>query len=88
MGLTAEAIGSLEAAAESHRVAGQKQEALGLLRKMAAIDPSNTTSRIKVADLLQQEGMKEDAISEYDAVVAELEQQGDTEAAAICTREI
>jgi tetratricopeptide (TPR) repeat protein len=49
---------------------------------MAAIDPSNTTSRIKVADLLQQEGMKEDAISEYDAVVAELEQQGDTEAAA------
>ncbi|MBW2692701.1 MAG: tetratricopeptide repeat protein [Deltaproteobacteria bacterium] len=82
MGLTAEAIGSLEAAAESHRVAGQKQEALGLLRKMAAIDPSNTTSRIKVADLLQQEGMKEDAISEYDAVVAELEQQGDTEAAA------
>jgi Tfp pilus assembly protein PilF len=82
MGLTAEAIGSLEAAAESHRAAGQKQEALGLLRKMAALDPSNTTSRIKVADLLQQEGMTEDAISEYDAVVAELEQQGDTEAAA------
>ena len=82
MGLTAEAIGSLEAAAESHRAAGRKQEALGLLRKMAAIDPSNTTSRIKVADLLQQEGMKEDAISEYDAVVVELEQQGDTETVA------
>jgi len=82
MGLTAEAIGSLESAAESYRKAGQKQEALGLLRKMAAIDPSNTTSRIKVADLLQQEGMKEDAISEYDAVVAELEMQGDTETAA------
>ncbi len=82
MGLTAEAIGSLEAAAESHRAAGQKQEALGLLRKMAAIDPSNTTSRIKVADLLQQEGMKEDAISEYDAVIVELEQQGDTETTA------
>jgi len=82
MGLTAEAIGCLESAAESYREAGQKQEALGLLRKMAAIDPSNTTSRIKVADLLQQEGMKEDAVSEYDAVVAELELQGDTEAAA------
>ncbi len=82
MGLTAEAIGCLESAAESHREAGQKQEALGLLRKMAAIDPSNTTSRIKVADLLQQEGLKEDAISEYDAVVAELEEQGDTEAVA------
>ncbi|MBW2543452.1 MAG: tetratricopeptide repeat protein [Deltaproteobacteria bacterium] len=82
MGLTAEAIGSLEAAAEAHRAAGRKQEALGLLRKMAAIDPSNTTSRIKVADLLQQEGMKEDAIAEYDAVIEELEQQGDTEASA------
>ncbi len=82
MGLTAEAIGCLETAAESYREAGQKQEALGLLRKMAAIDPSNTTSRIKVADLLQQEGMKEDAISEYDAVVAELELQGDTESVA------
>jgi tetratricopeptide (TPR) repeat protein len=82
MGLTAEAIGCLESAAESYREAGQKQEALGLLRKMAAIDPSNTISRIKVADLLQQEGMKEDAISEYDAVVIELELQGDTETAA------
>ena len=82
MGLTAEAIGCLESAAESHREVGRKQEALSLLRKMAAIDPSNTTSRIKVADLLQQEGMKEDAISEYDAVVAELEMQGDTDTVA------
>jgi tetratricopeptide (TPR) repeat protein len=82
MGLTAEAIGCLESAAESYREAGQKQEALGLLRKMAAIDPSNTNSRIKVADLLQQEGMEEEAVSEYDAVVAELELQGDTETAA------
>ncbi len=82
MGLAAEAISSLEAAAESYRNAGQKQEALGLLRKMAAIDPTNTTSRIKVADLLQQEGMKQEAIAEYDAVVTELEMQGDSEAAA------
>lgn len=82
MGLTAEAIGCLESAAESHRAAGKKQEALGLLRKMAAIDPSNTTSRIKVADLLQQEGMKEEAVSEYDAVVTELNLQGDTETVA------
>ena len=82
MGLTAEAIGCLESAAEFYREAGQKQEALGLLRKMAAIDPSNTTSRIKVADLLQQEGMKEEAVSEYDAVLAELKLQGDTESAA------
>ncbi|HXV36240.1 MAG TPA: tetratricopeptide repeat protein [Myxococcota bacterium] len=82
MGLAAEAIGCLEAAAEGYRKAGQKQQALGLLRKMAAIDPSNTTSRIKVADLLHQEGMKQEALAEYDAVLGELELQGDSEAAA------
>jgi pilus assembly protein FimV len=79
MGLTAEAIGCLESAADGHYRAGQKQAALGLLRKMATIDPSNTTSRIKVADLLHQEGLTEDAIAEYDEVVAELEQGNDTE---------
>jgi len=62
MGLTAEAIGCLESAADGYNKAGEKQAALGLLRKMATIDPSNTTSRIKVADLLHQEGLTQDAI--------------------------
>ncbi len=82
MGLSAEAIACLQTAADAYHKADQKQEALGLLRKMAMIDPSNTVSRLKVADLLHQEGMNEEAVSEYDEIVAEMEAQSDFEAAA------
>jgi len=82
MGLTAEAINTLQTAADGHHRAGNKREALELLRKMATIDPSNTASRLKVADLLHQESMKSEAIAEYQAVVEELEGQGEREQAA------
>ena len=53
MGLAAEAIQALQTAADGFHRAGKKREALELLRRMAALDPANTTSRIKVADLLR-----------------------------------
>jgi len=81
MGLTAEAIQSLQVAADGYHRKGEKREALALLRKMAKLDPSNTTSRIKVADLLRQEGMKQEAIAEYEEAYAELERQGEPEPA-------
>ena len=80
MGLLAEASAALQTAADGYRRNDKKPEALGLLRKMASLDPTNTTSRIKVADLLAQEGMDEEAIGEYSEAVAELERQGDVEA--------
>jgi tetratricopeptide (TPR) repeat protein len=46
---------------------------------MAALDPTNTTSRLKVAELLRQEGMDDDAVTEYRAVVAELQNQQDVD---------
>jgi tetratricopeptide (TPR) repeat protein len=64
MGLTAEAINSLQTAADGFHKQGKKREALDLLRKMATIDPTNTTSRIKVAELLRQEELHEEAIAE------------------------
>ena len=82
MGLTAEAIAALQAAADGYHKAGQRREALELLRRMANLDPTNTTSRIKVADLLRQEDLESDALQEYDEIVTELERQGETEAAA------
>lgn len=75
MGLDSEAVGALQTAADGFHKEGRKSEALDLLRQMAALDPSNTTSRLKVAELLRQEGMEDEAVAEYEAVVVELEGQ-------------
>jgi tetratricopeptide (TPR) repeat protein len=88
MGLTAEALVALQTAADGYYRQGRKAEALDLLRKMANADPSNTRSRIKVADLLRQEGKQEDAVAEYLLAAEELEGQGDAEAAAGVYRRI
>ena len=81
MGLDAEAVGALQAAADGYYREGQKREALEVLRKMAKLDPSNTTSRLKVAELLTQEGLEEDAVEEFEAVAMELVRQGEAGAA-------
>ena len=77
MGLDAEAISALQTAADGYRQEGRKAEALDLLRQTAALDPTNTTSRLKVAELLRQEGMEAEALCEYKAVAEELETQQD-----------
>ncbi|HEX5064541.1 MAG TPA: tetratricopeptide repeat protein [Myxococcota bacterium] len=82
MGLTSEAINALQTAADGYHKAGKKREALELLRKMATIDPSNTTSRIKVAELLRQENLNDEAATEYEHVATELERQSDYDAAS------
>jgi pilus assembly protein FimV len=82
MGLTAEALAALQTAADGYYREGKKSEALDLLRKMANADPTNTRSRIKVADLLRQEGKQDDAIAEYLLAAEELERQGDADAVA------
>ena len=82
MGLTSEAIGAFQMAADGYHKQGRKREALEVLRKMATIDPTNTTSRIKVAELLRQEELHPEAILEYDQVAQELERQGDVESSA------
>ncbi|MEM9177804.1 MAG: tetratricopeptide repeat protein, partial [Myxococcota bacterium] len=79
MGLDSEAVAALQTAADGYHKEGRKTEALDLLRQMAALDPTNTTSRLKVAELLRQEGMENEAVAEYEAVVAELESQDDRE---------
>ena len=76
LGLTSEALGALQVAADHHHREGRKREALELLRKMASLDPTNTTSRLKIADLLRQAEMPEDALAEYEGVAQELERQG------------
>ncbi len=79
MGLDSEALSALQTAADAHHQEGNTREALELLRRMATLDPTNTTSRLKVAELLQQEGLDDDAVAEYQLVVSELERQGASE---------
>lgn len=76
MGLDSEAVTALQTAADGYHREGEKVQALELLRKMATLDPSNTTSRIKVAELLKQEELLDQAVAEYEAVVHELVRQG------------
>jgi tetratricopeptide (TPR) repeat protein len=82
MGLTSEAISAFQMAADGFHKQGKKREALAVLRKMATIDPTNTTSRIKVAELLRQEELHAEAVVEYDQVAQELVRQGDVESSA------
>jgi pilus assembly protein FimV len=88
MGLDSDAVSALQTAADSFYRDGNRREALELLRKMASLDPSNTTSRLKVADLLRQQGLDEDAVAEYEEVAAELKRQGGSDQLAVVQERI
>jgi tetratricopeptide (TPR) repeat protein len=79
LGLTSEAMAALQTAADAYHREGRKREALELLRKMATLDPTNTTSRMKIAELLRQAGLKDEAIAEYEEVAIELTKHDDTD---------
>jgi tetratricopeptide (TPR) repeat protein len=81
MGLSAEAMVALQTAADAHHQAGRRREALDLLRKMASLDPTNTTSRLKVAELLRADGREGEAALEYREAASEFERQGEGEGA-------
>ena len=82
LGLTTDAMAALQTVAEAYQRDGRRREALELLRRMAGLDPTNTTSRLKVAELLQGEGLGEEALVEFEEAAAELGRQGDWETRA------
>src|SRR5262249_4660657 len=79
MGLVPDAIAALQTAADAAYRAGDKDDALQLLRRMAGLDPANTQSRLKVAELFAKENRKDEAVAEYQAVAEELERRGEDE---------
>jgi tetratricopeptide (TPR) repeat protein len=79
LGLTSEAMAALQTAADAYHREGRKRDALELLRKMAQLDPTNTTSRMKIAELLRQAGLKDEAIVEYEEVAVELGRHDETD---------
>jgi tetratricopeptide (TPR) repeat protein len=81
LGLKNEAMRALQSGAEAYQKEGKEKQALTLLRRVGALDPSNTTTRLKVADLLRKEGLNEEAISEYGEIAAEFMRQGEVRGA-------
>jgi tetratricopeptide (TPR) repeat protein len=79
MGLVPDAIAALQSAADAAYRAGDKDGALELLRRMAALDPANTLNRLKLAELLAKEHHADEAAAEYEAVAEELERRGEDE---------
>jgi len=59
--LVVEARAHYLAVADAHTRAGARQEALGILRKIADLDPQNTDIRIKLAEGYLKEGMRPEA---------------------------
>jgi len=59
--LVVEARAHYLAVADAHHRSGAHQEALGILRKIADLDPQNTDIRIKLAEGYLKEGMRPEA---------------------------
>ena len=76
MGLEGEAMHALQIAIDGLHEEGRAQEALNLLRRICRMDPENTQSRIKVAELLFDQGRVEDAVAELEGVSQEHERVG------------
>jgi tetratricopeptide (TPR) repeat protein len=82
MGLEAEAIGALQAAADGYHAEGNEAEVLEMLRRIAQLDPANTASRLRVAEMLVAAGRELDAVVEYRAVAEELTSRRELEPVA------
>jgi len=59
--LVVEARAHYLAVADAHNRAGNRQDALGILRKIADLDPQNTDIRIQLAEGYLKEGMRPEA---------------------------
>lgn len=57
-------------AAKLHTQEGQIREALDVYRKIADLDPANLNVRLKIADIFLKEGLKNEAIEEYNKVAS------------------
>ncbi|MEE3326007.1 MAG: tetratricopeptide repeat protein [Myxococcota bacterium] len=76
MGLDSDALVAYQAAADGFYKEGQRKRAVEILQRMVSLDSGNTTSRLKVADLLWQEGLSSESISEFQGAADELARQG------------
>lgn len=74
--LVSDALGTYEQVASAYARNGEVEEMLGVLDKMAELDPENIPIRIKYAEALSKAGKTEKAASEFEAGAELLREQG------------
>ena len=75
LGLNSEAMKQYQIVVKHYENQGLKKESLDVLKKMAELDPENTASRIKLAELYAKEGHREASIEQFKAVADDLQQK-------------
>lgn len=79
VGLDSEATSQYYIVASYYDNKGMTKEAMVVRQKIVEIDPSNTTGRIRLAELFQAEGKPDESYQEYERVAKILESKKDRE---------
>ena len=80
-GLMVDARAQFLLAADAYARAGDAREAVGVLRRIADLDPSNTDIRLRLADNYAVEGLEEEAAAAYTEAGGRLAARGEHERA-------
>lgn len=79
LGRLGDAIETLRSAGRALEREGRDSEALQYRRKVAQLEPGDTTRRLALARELERAGLRSDCVAEYVEVVVELARQGELE---------
>ena len=79
IGLDHDAINQYYIVASYDDSKGLLKEAMEIRKKILQIDPSNTTGRIRLAEMMQVEGKVDEALKEYEKAADILTKKGDRE---------
>ena len=79
LGHIGDATEALQTAAKALEREGRHAEALGYRKKIAQLDPADTTSRLELARELQWAGLQNDSIAEYAEIAIEFARRGELE---------
>lgn len=80
MALPTDALREFQGAVTLCQERGLKREAFDLLKRVAALDPSNVTNRLGLSDLMLREGLNDEARQEYLQLLEEIQSMDDPEA--------
>jgi len=76
LGLTSDALQSLELLGQRYAKAGDDEALAGVYRRMLGVDPGSVGTRIRLAELLSRLGRGDDAAKEFEAGAVLLEKVG------------